>query len=729
MLLKRALIGLVTFGLAVGAFCFYSQYQRTPNISRHPLGGFHNAFKQSDGLGGQGSEVVGVQIDDVRKFDFEDRDDDYRIYQKWGFETILHRGPGVLQVVNPYLTLFESDLTCYVRAGRGVFRIDEINSNTYLRDGTFSAAVQVHILPKPGSDMEEVFIDLDDIVFQSNKSQFSSSGQISVRSPSIQLSGRGVDFVYNKQLKSIQYFRMVALDYLRVRTTREGGLFSFDKEESPSSESSDVPDANGVMTAVADVNVSPEPELQRPIYTCLLKDNVVIRTPKQKIHSLSHIALTDILWPKSSFGRTGANSVDPNVTLSSVVDVNDPTETDPNSLVTVAVLPEADMLDFIITCDRGILVTPADSHWTPESEGLTEPDIDDVVDVNMPSFEEDVIDEGIFLAQDIVYNVQTKDARAEGPVELTFYASDTNEMETQGHLIPINVTARKYGQFDANDNSIVFTDQCECLLQKREPNNVVEEYRLEAPKIRMEFVDDKEGQAIAATQDLKHIEAVGGGVTLGIFTRVSDANSLSGPFQTAVGELLAGAEMICQSFECDPNKGHEIFTATGPGTIILNNAKAVLGGASEKKKEPYYAALQGFETMAYYVADNKIVADTHDPNVPLQFQYVPVTNDPNASDMEGQANHIEIHLVKTKAGQTEMSTLRATGNVSVTHGQHQFTGGELYYSHKTMALMIRSGKDGQTCTIDGMPLPGIDYNLTTGQLDTSLTNLSVFPFN
>ena len=459
----------------------------------------------------------------------------------------------------------------------------------------------------------------------------------------------------------------------------------------------------------------------------------MVRTPKQKIHSLNHITLTDILWPKSGFGRKGVAPKDPNMPGAEVADANVLSASDPNRAAAAVSLPEdanevlseEDMWDIIITCDQGILISPADSNWTPESEGLIKPEVAQVLDVNMPTFYEDVEDEGIFLAEDIAYNVQTKNAKAQGPVELTFYAADTNELDTQGHLIPINVTARKYGQFDANDNSIEFTDQCECILQKHDANNVVEEYRLEAPKIRIELVDEKDAQAIAARQDLKHIEAVGGGVTLGIFTRVNESNALPTEFVPATGELLAGAEMTCESFECDPNEGHEIFTATGPGTIWLNNAKAVLGGSSNKKKEPYYARLQGFETMKYYVADNLIKADASDPNV-LQFSYFPVLDDPN---MEGQANHVEIHLVKTAAGQTEMGTLIATGNVSVTHGQNQFTGAFMSYSHDTMRLIIRPGEEGQLCTFNGMSYPGIDYNLTTGELKTSLSNISVVPLN
>ncbi len=733
MLLKRVLIGLLTLGAAVGAFWFYSQHHRTPDISRRDLADPNDALEGAVILGGQGGEVAGFTVyDSTYQADFEERDDDYRVYQKWGFKgSISHRGPDVWQVAKPYMTLLEDEVTCFVTAHRGVFRIEEINSKPYPREFTFSGEVHVHILPKPGSDIEEIFIDLDEIVFQSNKSQFSASGQILVRSPSIRLSGQGVDFIYNADQKSIQYFRMVALDYLRVRTPREGGLFRFDKDgESPVE--TEVVDANEMAAEVKDANESSGP--LGPIYTCLFQDNVVIRTPKQKIHSLHHIALTDILWPKTAFGRQNGNSLDPNATGADMSLADAASGSEPHSVMARAtlledpnaVLAEEDMLDIIITCDQGILISPADSNWTPESEGLAKPEVTHAVDVNMPTFVEDLDDNGIFLAQAIEYNVQTKNGDGQGPVELIFYASEPNEPSSQGHLVPIRVKAQKYGRFDASDNSIVFTDECECILQKHDANDVIEEYRLEAPMIRIELVDDKDTQAIAARQDLKHIEAGGGGVTLGIFTHVKDANLEPPTFAPATGELLAGAEMTCESFECDPNtKGHEVFTAKGPGTILLNNAKAVLGGSSNQKKEPYYASLRGFETMRYHVADNLIVADTQDPNV-LQFSYFPVTDDPN---MEGQANHVEIHLVKTEAGQTEMGTLTATGNVSVTHGQLQFTGGFLSYSHDTMRLIIQPGEAGQRCMVNGMSYPGIDYNLTTGELKTSITHISVLPLN
>jgi len=736
MLLKRVFIALVTLGVAVGAYWIYSQYQRTPDLVRHWQSEPNDGLRGIGNLGGQGGQIGdGTKINRGEEAYFEQWDDDYRVLKyTWGFQDVLYRGPGLWQLVKPYMTLYESKVTCFVTADSGVFRIEEISGNPKPRDVTFKGAVKVHVLPKSGSGIEEIFIDLEEIIFQSNKSQFSSSGKIQVRSPSIRLNGRGVDFIYNADEEYIQYFRMVALEYLQVRTPREGGLFSFDKAQEAPVASPLEQDANAVVAA--DVSDANKPsELLGPIYRCLLQDNVMIRTPKQKIHSLNHIVLTDILWPKTAFGRTDANQVDPNVPETLIGDANTLDMSEPNVAVVSDTMPEDpnrtlsedEMWDIIITCEQGILISPADSNWTPESEGLIKPEVAQVADVNMPTFYEDVTDEGIFLAQDIAYNVQTKNAKAQGPVEFTFYASDPNELDTQGHLIPINVTAQKYVQFDANDNSIVFTDDCQCILQRQDANNMVEEYRLEAPEIRIELVDEKETQAIAARKDLKHIEAVGGGVTLGIFTRVSEANALPDTFVPATGELLAGAVMTCESFECDPkNKGHEIFTATGPGTIQLNNAKAVLGGSSNKKKEPYYAFLQGFETMKYNVADNLIEADTQDPNAPLQFFYFPVVvEDPN---MEGQADHVEIHLVKNELGQTHMGTLIATGNVSVTHGQNQFTGGYLSYSHDTMRLIIESGEAGKPCTVNGVSYPGIDYNLTTGELTTSITNF-VLPLN
>lgn len=733
MFIKRLFIGLLTLAAAVGVFWFYIQHQSTPEISIREFTDPNDMLldvANQDGVSGTISDVI---VGPVKTFKFEDRVfETGEIYRVWGFEDLLSKGSDVWQVVKPYMTVYESDMTCEITADFGEFRIEEINSNPYPKEGTFSGQVQVHVIPEPDSDMEEVFINLDEIVFQSSKSKFTCSGRIEVRSPSVRMSGQGVDFIYNDIERCIQYFRMVELDYLRVRTPKEGGLFSFDQ---PSSQPNDANQMAAESVASTDSN-EPEPKKTGPIYTCVLQDNVLIRTPKQKVHALNHMTLSNILWPKTGFKTNNASNMDPNTTNNILaVDANDAVPgTDPNVvqvvdavLPDVNLVPEEDMIDIILTCEQGILITPADSNWTPESEGLDAPEIAEI-DVNLPSFYQQETDEGVFVAMDIGYDVQSKNARAQGPVEFTFYVSDVNEWDLEGQLIPINVTARKYGQFDANNNSIEFTDQCVCILQKQDPNHRIEEYHLEAPKIRIELKEDKESQTIAATRDLKHIEAVGGGVMLSMYTRVTESNVLPDEFTPAEGELLAGVEMTCEKFECDPNKGQEVFTATGPGTVVLNNAKAVLGRSADKKKKPYYAWLNGFETMQYYVSDNMINASTSDPNV-LQFSYVPVTDDPNASNMEGQANHIQIYLVKTLDGQTEMGRLTASGNVSVTHGRNMFTGGVLSYNHETMELVIEPGDDGRACTFNGMTYPGIRYNLATSELETTLTDMSVLPLN
>ncbi|MCP4455621.1 MAG: hypothetical protein GY809_29530, partial [Planctomycetes bacterium] len=116
MLLKRLLIGLVTLGAAVGAFWFYSQYHRTPDLSTGILADANDALKDAVNLGGQGGDVGdGTRINKGEKLYFEQWDDDYRVLEfVYGFDSVLYKGPSLWQLVNPYMTLYESEVTCFV---------------------------------------------------------------------------------------------------------------------------------------------------------------------------------------------------------------------------------------------------------------------------------------------------------------------------------------------------------------------------------------------------------------------------------------------------------------------------------------------------------------------------------------------------------------------------------------------------------------------------------------
>jgi hypothetical protein len=328
----------------------------------------------------------------------------------------------------------------------------------------------------------------------------------------------------------------------------------------------------------------------------------------------------------------------------------------------------------------------------------------------------------LFVAKDITYHVFSRDAVAQGPLQLTFYAADMNNL--QERLIPIKVTAQKEGQYDAAANSIVFTGDCTCTLLQEDPN-VVNRYELNAPQIRIDLIKEKHRQAIAATRDLKKIIADGGSVVLGMYTRARQDSNMPSELESLPGDLLAGTEMACKRLVYDPRQGDNIFEATGPGTIALNNAKASLVHSSGKPK-PCYAFLRGFDRLQYNMDSDLIIADSADANHPMAFNYLPVVGSNNDPNMYGQANHAEIQLETTPESQIQLARLTAKGNVYFSNNENEFAAYGLSYSHPKKELVMWPDDDlQQPCMVNGIPVPGIYYNLMTAELRTSLTDVTI----
>jgi hypothetical protein len=284
-------------------------------------------------------------------------------------------------------------------------------------------------------------------------------------------------------------------------------------------------------------------------------------------------------------------------------------------------------------------------------------------------------------------------------------------MDKGGPLLPVRIAARDMVRYDADANLILFAGDSQCALVSGEPN-AVENYTLKAPRIAIELLDDKEMQAIAATTDLKHLRADGGGVTLRMTTTTQAGATAAAPGAQAI----TGAEMTCRECDFNPTPGQGTFEALGPGTILLNNAGAAAQteGAFPTGDRPYYAGLKGFDTLKYHV-DESIVADGHVQD--MLFDYFPVIagNVDLEQRIHVEASHVEIALIKKPTGGLELGSVRATGHVSYRDKKIDLKASGLSYDHNTQWMEMWSETD-EPCYINGIPTTTIKFNLKTGVL-------------
>jgi beta-lactamase regulating signal transducer with metallopeptidase domain len=247
-------------------------------------------------------------------------------------------------------------------------------------------------------------------------------------------------------------------------------------------------------------------------------------------------------------------------------------------------------------------------------------------------------------------------------------------------------------------------------------------YSLEAETISIDLADNEDSQAITLTGGLEHMEAHGGVVKLGVYTRTRpDVNERHSVGESQAGDLLGGAELWCQRIVYDPNSGQGVFRATGPGDIRYHKALAQGTGELGAQQKPCYAFLKGFEVLEFCTVENRMVASANDRR--MQFEYFPIADGQGKQRIYAEAKHVEIELTKTPAGKLGLGTLAATGDVYYEDNgkdakdKLRFTANSLSYNHRQATLRMWSDMN-EPCTINGTSVKGIQYNLQMKDLQT-----------
>ncbi len=693
-------IFILTLGLLIGAFTLYRHFLGQEIVdSNEP-----NIGVDLDVQLTHGGPVDSDTTVTMNGAEFEVREQG-KVTQVFGFKGKLdYQREKYWEIDQPYMKLFQPNMTILIDASFGQVEMESAAGNMVPKDATFSGNVCIHVVPTEHSQVEECWINMEKMVFVSERSEFSSSGAISFRSRSLEMQGRNLRFVYNDYEKKVQFFRLEQLDRMVIRVP-ETGLFFGDQEPVPtpggstlSVTASDKPEDLPKVLAAA---------LAGQLYHCRLQRNVMLQTPKQAVYASDGVILTHILWPKGALQQWQTGPSDP----------NDPNA--PRSPEATPVDANTPLTELTVTCDGGVTIIPAGMDW-PE---IKEDPAFDAQQARTQALAQLSEHQSWFAARRITHHVFQQHAIADGPVELTFYGPNLMDPNDSTVLVPVKVTAQDRAEYDPNDNDIVFTGDCRCTLVRTDPNTV-ERYSLTAERLTAFLARNKDEQAIAASRDVKRLLADGNDVVLRILT--ADPNR-TGPDQSiAPEEVRVGAEMTCLRCEYLPEPGHEVFTARGPGRIRLNNSRGMKSTDPNQIKEPFYAFLRNFEVLQFFQAEYKIVADARERT--MEFIYVPQVDGQLKPQITAQADHLEITLANNDLGELELKSLLATGNVYCRDAANNLSGYALSFD-RDEGIVHMWGKDKQICYANGVAVSGIKLNLHSGELKFDVLGPSVLPLD
>jgi len=711
---------LISLGALLAVYLLYSRISKTPRIEidREP----ENFITDSNVTNADGKVgMIGdVGVGKVQVAEFITRNKKTKEVENiFGFEKLLHQTRNEWDIEKPYMNIFRRDLGCYITADRGRTTIETVAGRPSPKDAKFTGNVVVHILPETSSDVKESFIYLDDITFISDKSHFSTPGPVKYVSQDAQMLGTGLELIYNDGLERLEFLKIAHLESMHLKSTQAASFSTATVEtgrpaDANSQMQTEQPDKPVAIDEPPKVEISPDANTHAPgqkegeHYRCVFNKNVFIDSPEQLIFAQEQLTINNIFRPKTSGAQS--DKADPNgaeqvkKTTAENAD-NVQKELEPNPADSVSSVGKAvwGPNDIIVTCDDGFVVTPMEAN--KPNTGSVPSNIGRPVGAaaeRLKKLKEEG-DRTILVAYKIDYCAATSDTVATGPSELTFYTGDPMTAEANDIIVPVTITARKQAKFLPALNQAVFEGDSVCTM-RREDANSQHTYTLSAPVLTVDLPADKAQQPSSSVADIKHLTTGGGKAKLLIL-------------KTAKEKLLGGIELKCTRI--DYNDTEQVFLAAGPGEIVVDNSKISEPNADAGRfslSRQCYARVQNFDTLKYFFETNRIIAESETGRVVVDYFPVGVKYGQYAT---AQASRIEAFLYETPTGQTELSTLHATGGVTYEEEDIEFEGSELFYDAKKSKVDVQ-GDELQPCYFNGALVDAIEYDLKTGKVKANI---------
>ena len=683
VMLRKFVVWLLCFAVILGAYLLYNRWDSTPRLGRGRLPQLPAVQADSNCQSGQ---VSGVGVGKVTDARFEVRDPKTgRIAYIFGFSKLLHKQARQWDVRKPYLKLFRDDFNCVVTAATGSVTVEQVGRNVTPRDARLAGDVRIRILPTGAGRSQGFVVLLDDVAFFSEQSRFSSGGPVRFISQTAELTGRGLELVYNEQAGRVEYLYISNLDLLRLSAKDTRLLPTGPRPAEPAGQKT-----KGVGSPPDD-----KPSTGGECYRLTFGRDVVADGRRQWVLARESLAINDILWVKApaEAPQPAAPTTNGTSAVNEPVEQTQPDRWDPNEQWT-----GRPVYDVNVTCRGGLLFAPMDSKLT----------IDDFerrgggLGVASGPVAKPPGKATTLIAQAIDYSLADGRTVAAGPIELVFHPNDVAwPAHGRDRNAPVTVTAEEQASFLPDSQKVVLEGNVNCSMLRQDAG-VLRQYTLSSQRLDLELVGAGSAEPNGSGAALKHLTASGGTVRLSAVSRAGE-------------KLLDGFELKCRSFDYDP--AEQVCVAVGPGLIKAHSADVAEANAPASPlglDRPYWATVENFETLKFLVADSKIVAAAPAGEV-LAITYIPIIDGRYGRVARASAAHISAVLGKTDRKRTCLSHLTAAGGVTYEDADNQFAGAVLTYDADTATVSVR-GDAARPCLLNGALVDGLEYNLRTGRV-------------
>ncbi|MBN2019614.1 MAG: hypothetical protein JW749_05255 [Sedimentisphaerales bacterium] len=685
---RRFSVWLVSFLVVMVVYLIYNRMSRTPRITVSPSRQGVNLISDACGPQAGVGRVGQVGIETVKNVRYTKLDANKQVVGEFGFEELLHQDGNDWEIEEPYYTMYRRGFTCTIRGDRARVTVETSGGRVTPRQGLLTGNVTVLIRPKSKEGLGDAIIYFDDIFFVGETSLFSTTGMVEFVSQDVRLTGTGMELIYDGVAERLDLLKVNRLENLSIKRWSRGMV------------SGTTPSA-GVEAGRNEKKT----EKAGNRYRCMLENNVVIETFRERL-------LAEIVSINNIFMAGGSQDDSAGQTAGEISDGTSPGG--PGTAMTRSAVggPETSVVekegDVAISCEGGVIITPMDSALNREIKTV-EADCGETAGRRKD-------DKAALCAGRIDYDAETGVVVAPGLSQIVFDTVDANRFDklTTGQEKPatVAITSRKEMRFEPALNQVFFEGDCRCTVTQPEVN-AVRQYFVLADKLEV-GLSQKENAKAGTSLDVDRLVALGGDVRLASTKKIGE-------------RLLTGTELKCARM--DYNVADRDFLATGPGLIKVDNSQTdepqgKLARLSLRRK--CYAFLRNFDTLGFNGSVNHLIADSNDGS--LLMDYFPLAEaGPASSPQDGAeekvavtASRVEADIFETPGGRMELGALTATGAVTYEDKDLQFAGSELVFDVNNGELFVRGDKS-RPALFNGAVVPGIQYNLRTGKVNTRIT--------
>jgi hypothetical protein len=313
-------------------------------------------------------------------------------------------------------------------------------------------------------------------------------------------------------------------------------------------------------------------------------------------------------------------------------------------------------------------------------------------------------------AERIDHDVSTQNTSTRGFCEILFYTKDPIEQHKNTPDVPVTVTSYTQAHYIPAEKLVLFEGDC-VFKMLRNDLGTEQRYRLSAPRIIVNLSETKTADSGDSTTGIEHLTATDGLVQLDNSRYKDD-------------KLLGFTKLKCLKFDYDSKS--KTCLATGPdGIIAVDNSKAPKPRRKTPRfslQRPCYAVVQGFDTLKYFIPENRILAGAIDERIVVD--YFPVIDEKLGSKSTASAANIEALFTQQK-DRSLLSYLIATDGVDYEDSDKQLAGSKLIYDNKASVIRIH-GDLYRPCLLNGVMVPEIKYDLKKERITTKISAPGTF---